>query len=85
MHPHPRRLDRVAATTATDDPDGQRDNQRTAEHQRHPVVLRGAFQSGEATGPVQRRYREHAGQDMRRRPQQDRRDIDRIETQRRFR
>src|SRR5437667_2581186 len=71
-----RRLDRASAMPAADNPDHQRDNQRTADHSQHPVVL---ADPGMMRNPgifVQRRYRQHPRQHVRGRPQQDRQDVD---------
>src|SRR5436305_15337728 len=78
-----RRLDRASAMPAADNPDHQRDNQRTADHSQHPVV---PGDPGMTRNPgifMQRVYRQYARQYMGGRPQQDRRDIGGKKTQRR--
>src|SRR5438477_9926224 len=69
-----RRLDRASAMPAADNPDHQRDNQRTADHTQHPVVLADPGMMRNTGIFVQRGYRQHPRQHVRGRPQQDRQD-----------
>src|SRR6266852_6154568 len=53
-----RRLDHASAMPAADDPDRQRDNQRAADHNQHPVVLAYPGMMRNSGVAVQRRYRQ---------------------------
>ena len=77
------RLDHASTIEAADRPDRQRQDQRTANDQRHPVMFGGAAEAQPSAVAFQRRHGKDARQHMRGRPEQDRRGIDGVEAQRR--
>src|SRR4029078_2238252 len=77
------RLEDAAAMAAPDGPDRKRDNQNAARDRQHPKMFADMLMMRQDDIFVKRGYRRHARQHMRRRPDQDRRDVDAVEPQRR--
>ena len=84
LEPDPARRASIAPPpAAADGPDRERQDQRAAQHGEHPQMLAVLLVMRQAGIFMQCGHRQHARQHMRRRPEQDRGDIDAEEPQRR--